>query len=89
MINRQLTVKGKVQGVFFRVETMKMAGLLKVNGYVKNLPDGSVFVELEGEEQSVYNLIDYCHHGPDKAEVEHVSVTMGNVIGYKAFEIRY
>ena len=89
MINRQLVVKGKVQGVSFRVETMKMAGLLQVNGYVKNLPDGSVFVELEGEEQNVYNLIDYCHNGPDKADVEHVSVTMGNIVGYKAFEIRY
>ncbi|HEY0262712.1 MAG TPA: acylphosphatase [Chitinophagales bacterium] len=89
MINRQLIVKGKVQGVSFRVETMKMAGLLKVNGYVKNMPDGSVFVELEGEEENVYSLIDYCHHGPEKAEVEHVSITMSNVVGYNSFEIRY
>lgn len=89
MINRQLVVKGKVQGVSFRVETMKMAGLLQVNGYVKNMPDGSVFIAVEGEEQNVYNLIDYCHHGPERAEVEHVSVLLGEVVGYRAFEIRY
>lgn len=78
-----------MQGVSFRVETMKMAGLLKVNGYIKNMPDGSVFAEFEGEEQMVYSLIDYCHHGPEKAEVEHVSITMNDVVGYNSFEIRY
>ena len=89
MINRRLKIKGKVQGVSFRVETMKMAGLLKVNGYVKNMSDGSVFVELEGEDENVYSLIDYCHHGPEKAEVEHVSITMSDIVGYNSFEIRY
>lgn len=89
MINRQLTIKGKVQGVSFRIETMKMAGLLKVTGYVKNLPDGSVYVEVEGEEANVFNLIDYCHHGPELAEVEHLSVRENAIVGYKSFEIRY
>lgn len=89
MINRQLTIKGKVQGVSFRIETMKMAGLLKVTGYVKNLPDGSVYVEVEGEEANVFNLIDYCHHGPELAEVEHLSVRENTIVGYKSFEIRY
>lgn len=89
MINRQLTIKGKVQGVSFRIETMKMAGLLKVTGYVKNLPDGSVYVEVEGEEANVFNLIDYCHHGPELAEVEHLSVRENALVGYKSFEIRY
>lgn len=89
MINRQLTIKGKVQGVSFRIETMKMAGLLKVTGYVKNLPDGSVYVEVEGDEANVFNLIDYCHHGPELAEVEHLSVRENALVGYKSFEIRY
>lgn len=89
MINRQLKIQGKVQGVSFRVETMKMAGLLKVNGYIKNVPDGSVFAEFEGEEENVYRLIDYCHHGPEKATVEHVSITMSDIVGYNSFEIRY
>jgi len=87
MINRQLIVKGRVQGVFFRAETKKMADTLGVKGFVKNLNDKSVFVEAEGEEAMVFRLIDYCHHGPEQAEVEHVSVRMGDVVGYDGFDI--
>jgi acylphosphatase len=79
---------GRVQGVFFRNETQRMAQLLGVNGFVRNEPDGSVFVEAEGEDAAVYKLADFCHHGPEKADVEHVSITMGDVAGYTNFEIR-
>jgi hypothetical protein len=35
----------------------------------------------------VYKLIDYCHHGPDNAMVEKVSITLGAVVGYDSFTI--
>lgn len=65
-----------------------MAEIIGVNGFVKNEPDGSVFVELEADAPKVYKLIDYCHHGPENAEVKHVSIIQGDIAGYDNFEIR-
>jgi acylphosphatase len=81
------TISGKVQEVFFRASVKKVADILGVKGWVKNEHNGSVSVEVEGEEEMVYKLIDYCHHGPDGAVVEKVSITLGVVVGYDSFTI--
>lgn len=87
---KHLNVKiaGKVQGVFFRASTKQMADLLGVDGFVRNESDGAVYLEAEGEDESVFKLIHWCHHGPDNAVVEQVSVTEGEMKGYTGFEIR-
>lgn len=87
MKNLRLTIRGNVQGVFFRAETKKMADLLGVKGFVKNQTDGSVFVEAEGTPDAVHKLIDYCHHGPEKAVVERVSIVLGDLAHHTSFEI--
>lgn len=66
-----------------------MALRLGVFGYVRNMEKDKVFVVIEGEEKAVYKLIDFCHHGPENAQVEHVSVYMGEIGHYTSFSIRY
>ncbi|HJT30598.1 MAG TPA: acylphosphatase [Pirellulales bacterium] len=46
---RQVFYKGRVQGVGFRYTTLEIAGGYRVSGYVRNLPDGRVGLEAEGE----------------------------------------
>ena len=86
--NLRVSVSGKVQGVFFRASVKKVADVLGVRGWVRNEHNGSVSLEAEGEEEMVYKLIDFCHHGPDNAVVEKVSITLGVIVGYDSFEIR-
>ena len=62
-------ITGKVQGVFFRGSTREMAEQSGVKGEVKNMPDGSVQLIAEGEEETVDALIAWCHYGPPRAEV--------------------
>lgn len=83
-----ITVTGKVQGVFYRATAKKMADIMGLTGYVKNQPDGSVFIEAEGDPDMLVRLIQWCHHGPDGAEVAHVSVTDGAWQAFETFEIR-
>lgn len=85
--NLRVIVSGKVQGVFFRASVKKVADILGVKGFVRNEHNGSVFVEVEGEDEMVNKLIDYCHHGPDSAQVDKVSITMGVIVGYDSFDI--
>jgi acylphosphatase len=71
-IRANVTVRGLVQGVNFRYFTRQTAQGLNVNGWVMNLPDGSVAGCFEGEEAAVQALIDWCRRGPSAARVDEV-----------------
>jgi acylphosphatase len=86
--NLRVTISGKVHGVYFRKSVKMVADIIDVKGYVQNETDGTVTVVVEGDDEMVNKLIDYCHHGPEGAVVEKVSITLGTVQGYSSFEIR-
>jgi acylphosphatase len=86
--NLRVIVAGKVQGVFFRASVKKVADIIGVKGFVRNEHNGTVFVEAEGEDEMVNKLVDYCHHGPDGARVDKVSITLGVIVGYDSFEMQ-
>ena len=67
-------VRGRVQGVCFRSETATMARRLGVDGWVRNLPDGSVEALFEGERDSVEKAVDFCKRGPPSAYVSGMEV---------------
>lgn len=49
---------GRVQGVGFRYTTMQIAKEFEVAGYVKNLADGRVLVEVEGRRGEIDRFVD-------------------------------
>jgi acylphosphatase len=69
-----LTVRGRVQGVYYRASTVYEAQNLGVTGWVQNSPDGSVAVMAEGEKSRIEDLIAWCQRGPRGARVESVGV---------------
>ena len=83
-----IIVQGRVQGVYYRASTKQMADLMGVKGFVRNESDGTVYIEAEGDEEILVKFVQWCHHGPDRAEVEHVSVTEAEVSGFVVFESR-
>lgn len=87
MKHLNITVYGKVQGVFFRASTKAVADQLGVKGLVKNQKDGSVYIEAEGDDFSMDSFLEWCHEGPQKAVVEKVETTEGEVKNYRNFEV--
>jgi acylphosphatase len=83
-----LKVFGRVQGVGFRFYTQKEALRLKINGFVRNMPDGSVYIEAEGEETDLESFVRWCEKGPDWARVDKVQKQYTNKLAYKGFQIR-
>lgn len=67
-----LSIKGRVQGVWFRDSTRKKAQKLGLTGWVRNKRDGSVEVVAEGGEEQVKELAAWCRHGPPSAGVVQV-----------------
>ena len=74
-LSRRLVVEGRVQGVGFRVSCARRARALGLSGWVRNLPDGSVEVLLQGPQGSVTEVERWCAHGPHLAEVTSVEAT--------------
>lgn len=67
-------VSGRVQGVFFRLETADEAKRNNVAGWVRNLADGRVEAVFEGEKDDVNKLIKFCSKGPPGAKVTKIEV---------------
>ncbi len=74
-IRVRLIIEGSVQGVWFRDSTRIKAMGLGVCGWVKNRPDWTVEVLVEGSEDRVKSLVAWCHHGPSAARVSRVHET--------------
>lgn len=84
-----MNIIGRVHNVGFRYHTKLMADAYNIKGYVKNMIDGSVFIEAEGTEANVNTFMKWCHKGPDRAIVEDITVIEGGIKDYKDFKVTF
>ena len=77
-----IVVTGTVQGVFFRAGAREQAQALGLSGEARNMPDGSVRIEVEGSVDRLKLFRDWFHHGPPKAVVNGVDVVEGPLQNY-------
>lgn len=74
MVGRTILISGKVQGEGYRQSAKSKAEALGLAGIVKNLPDGRVVAEVEGEAPNVSAFVQWCHQGPTLAGVTRVEI---------------
>lgn len=86
MKHLDIMISGKVQGVFFRATTKAVADQLGIKGIVRNLPDGKVFIEAEGDDFSLELFLEFCHKGSDRSVVEEVDIRESEMKNYVNFE---
>ena len=88
-VRAHLLISGRVQGVCFRYYTQDIAQNLEINGWIKNCWDSKVEIVMEGEEEKVEQLINWCYQGPGSAIVEKIDIEWEKYKGeFKAFSIR-
>ena len=86
----KITVNGRVQGVFFRYNAKKQAIINNLKGHVKNMPNGSVDIIIEGEKYKIDNFIAWCHEGSASSQVDSVSVEWQDFKNeFTIFDVRY
>jgi len=86
----RVIISGRVQGVFFRMETKRAAGDIGVSGWVKNQLDGTVEAVFEGGRDRVDAIVEWCRQGPPNAVVTDVNVSWEDYSGeFEGFEIDY
>jgi acylphosphatase len=84
---KRVTVHGRVQGVFFRDTTRRMAESRRVAGWVRNNPDGSVEAAFEGPDDAVDAMVQFVREGPRGAAVERIDVAEEDSEGLTGFRI--
>jgi acylphosphatase len=87
MKHYQITVSGKVQGVYYRASTKAVADHLGIKGLVYNMPDGGVYVEAEGDDFALDAFMDFLREGPEHARVENLQCQEGEIKNYRNFEV--
>jgi len=73
-VARRFVIAGRVQGVGFRWFAHDAAAREGVDGWVRNLPDGRVEAEVEGEIEAVDRVEAALRRGPAASRVDHVQV---------------
>lgn len=85
---RRARVHGTVQGVGFRGGCVRAAASAGAGGWIRNLPDGSVEVHVEGDTAAVEQVLTWLHVGARPAHVTAVDITAADVRGYTEFVVR-
>ena len=83
-----VVVRGRVQGVFFRVEARDRARSLGLSGWVRNAPDGSVEAVFEGDRERIESMLVWCRRGPSFARVDEVHAEWEEPSGEEGFATR-
>jgi len=88
--NAKIIVKGRVQGVGFRWFVQQRAKNFAVSGYVKNLDNGDVEIEAEGDRGRVEELIKSVKVGPTFSKVRDVIIEWQQSTGkYDSFDTTF
>lgn len=74
MVRYLLTISGKVQGVGFRYGAYHQAIKMGLKGYIRNLHNGSVEIDIEGDETNVEMFIEWSKTGPSRARVVEATI---------------
>ncbi|HXK35208.1 MAG TPA: acylphosphatase [Candidatus Paceibacterota bacterium] len=85
--HKNFRFNGAVQGIFFRQFVKDLADKLGLVGIIRNEPDGSVYAEVEGEEEDINKLLGAAKKGP--AKIENITVTTSDLKNFPDFRIEY
>lgn len=90
MVQYEIIVTGRVQGVGYRYYVVQQAQLLGVKGYARNQADNSVIIVAQADDEIIDIFIDYLHIGPTRARVDHISkIKIKYSSDFDNFSIKY
>jgi acylphosphatase len=75
---RQVTIRGRVQGVGYRAWVEHRAAAHDLEGWVRNRRDGSVEALFAGPAEVVTDMVAQCRRGPSSSRVEAVTEAPAN-----------
>jgi acylphosphatase len=88
IVARQLIIKGRVQGVFYRGWTVETARTLGLVGWVRNRLNGDVEALVQGSQANVERFLSLAWSGPRSARVDDILDQLAETADLSGFERR-
>ncbi len=85
----KVRITGRVQGVGFRWNTANEARTRGITGIIRNLSDGSVYIEAEGAREQLDSFMEWCKRGPGLSRIKTVDIDSFPPLNYDGFSIEY
>lgn len=89
MKHYEITLSGRVQNVGFRHHAVQQARKYGIKGFVMNKPNGSVYIEAEGEEEDLDKFTQWCKQGPNWARVDNAFVNEAPLKHFRYFDVEF
>lgn len=89
-IRAHVVLSGRVQGVYYRQNTVKQAQKLGLSGWIRNLNDGKVEAVFEGEKENIEKIVNWAKKGPFFARVSSLKIEWQKYKGeFNNFGVKY
>jgi acylphosphatase len=68
----RILIEGRLQAMNFRLNTQQQAKTLGLAGFVRNLSDGRIEIEAQGEESDIEKLLIWCQEDPRNSQIKSI-----------------
>lgn len=68
----RILIEGRLQGMNFRYHTQQQAEKLGLVGFVRNLSDGRIEIDAQGEEDKIEQMLAWCQEGPQNTQIKSI-----------------
>lgn len=85
-----IIVKGRVQGVGFRFFSQSIAAMYDLTGYAKNMDNGTVEIEVQGDENKILKFLSNIKKGTLFIKVDDILISKIDLVhDENSFKIKY
>jgi len=68
----RILIEGRLHGKNFRYQTQQQATKLGLGGFVRNLSDGRIEIEAQGDQDKVEQLLAWCQQEPHGSNIKNI-----------------
>ena len=72
LVLARILIEGRLHGMNFRYQTQQKAAKLQLGGFVRNLSDGRIEIEAQGDQDKVEQLLAWCQEEPHSSNIKSI-----------------
>ena len=85
----RILIEGRLQRMNFRLQTQQQAQKLGLEGFIRNLSDGRIEIETQGEEDKIEELLQWLQQEPHSSQIKSILYRLEEPAKhYTGFEVR-
>jgi acylphosphatase len=71
-VQARILIEGRLQSMNFRLQTQRQAQKLDLVGFVRNLADGRIEIEVQGNEEKIEEMLTWCQQEPHSRHIKSI-----------------